>query len=77
MEPEKMNGQELVDYAARVLRVHAQASEVLEDPAIAMQWMLRPSVLLNGDRPLDALAAQAGYDRVQSLLVRLEHGVGI
>ncbi|TDN62430.1 antitoxin Xre/MbcA/ParS toxin-binding domain-containing protein [Paraburkholderia sp. BL10I2N1] len=70
-------GQDLADHAARVLSVHAQASEVLEDPAIAMQWMLRPAVLLDSNRPLDALATQSGYDRVRDLLMRLEHGIGI
>ncbi|WP_429488130.1 antitoxin Xre/MbcA/ParS toxin-binding domain-containing protein [Paraburkholderia sp. RAU6.4a] len=69
--------QELADHAARVLSVHAKASDVLEDPAIAMQWMLRPTVLMVGDRPPDALATQSGYDRVRDLLMRLERGSGI
>jgi uncharacterized protein (DUF2384 family) len=56
--------------------MHAQASNVLADPALAMQWMLRPTVL-NGARPLDALATPGGYERVRDLLTRLEHGMGL
>jgi uncharacterized protein (DUF2384 family) len=70
-------GPERADYAARVLSLHAQASDVLADPALAMQWMLRPTVVLNGARPLDALATPGGYERVRALLTRLEHGMGL
>jgi putative toxin-antitoxin system antitoxin component (TIGR02293 family) len=68
-------GPERADHEARVLSMHAQASDVLADPVLAMQWMLRPTVLLNGARPLDALATPGGYERVRDLLTRLDMGI--
>lgn len=77
MKPDMLTDRELADHAARVLGVYAQASEVFEDVAVAMQWMLRPTVLLDGERPFDVLATQSGYDRVRVLLERLEHGISV
>ena len=65
------------DRAARTMLIHAQAADVLEDKSLASQWMLRTNVELSGERPLDMLDTQSGYDRVRDILLRLEHGVGV
>jgi putative toxin-antitoxin system antitoxin component (TIGR02293 family) len=65
------------DHATRVLSVQAQAGDVFEDPARAMQWMLCPHPELDGRSPLDASSTQSGYDRVCALLTRFAHGIGV
>lgn len=65
------------DRVARILIVHSQAADVLEDAKLASQWMLHPNALLGGERPLDMLDTQAGYDRVRDILMRFEYGVGV
>jgi putative toxin-antitoxin system antitoxin component (TIGR02293 family) len=64
-------------YATNVLNIQAIAFDVLEDKHLAMQWLLTPNVLLNENRPIDALATERGCERVRQLLARLEHGVGL
>ncbi|WP_211453062.1 type II RES/Xre toxin-antitoxin system antitoxin [Collimonas antrihumi] len=65
------------DRAARTVLIYAQAKDVLEDGKLAAEWLQRPSVELRGERPLDMLDTQTGFDRVRDVLVRLEHGVGV
>lgn len=65
------------DRAARTVLIYGQARDVLEQDKLAAAWLQRPSVELGGERPLDMLDTQAGYDRVRDILVRLEHGVGV
>jgi putative toxin-antitoxin system antitoxin component (TIGR02293 family) len=67
----------LAEYAKRVLHVQALAGEIFEDATRAMQWMLCPSAMLEGGRPLDALSTQAGHERVCDVLTRLASGVGL
>ncbi|ANB78126.1 hypothetical protein AYM40_37815 (plasmid) [Paraburkholderia phytofirmans OLGA172] len=66
----------LAEHARRILNVQALAGETFGDSVRAMQWMLHPHAMLNGCRPLDVMATQAGYDRVCDVLTRLEHGIG-
>jgi putative toxin-antitoxin system antitoxin component (TIGR02293 family) len=65
------------DRAARTMLIYAQARDVLEDSKLAAGWLLRPNVQLSGERPLDMLDTQTGFDRVRDILVRLEHGVTV
>jgi putative toxin-antitoxin system antitoxin component (TIGR02293 family) len=65
------------DRAARTMLAYAQAKDVLEDDKLAAEWLLRPNVQLQDERPLDMLDTQTGFDRVRDLLVRLEHGVSV
>src|SRR5260370_19166515 len=63
------------DRAARTLLIYAQARDVLEDDKLAGEWLQRPNVELRGERPIDMLDTQTGFDRVRALLLRPEHGV--
>ncbi len=64
------------DRIARVIYVFEEAKDVFEDAADASDWLQRPNALLDGQRPLDVLDTQPGYDRVREVLVRLVQGVG-
>jgi putative toxin-antitoxin system antitoxin component (TIGR02293 family) len=57
--------------------IYAQATDVLEDEKLAAEWLMRPNVQLRGERPLDMLDTQTGFDRVRDLLMRLEYGVTV
>jgi putative toxin-antitoxin system antitoxin component (TIGR02293 family) len=72
---DRLSGSES-DRIARVVYVFEQAKDVFEDEADASGWLQRPNALLDGQRPLDVLDTQPGYDRVRDILVRLEQGVG-
>jgi putative toxin-antitoxin system antitoxin component (TIGR02293 family) len=65
------------DRAARTMLIFAQATDVLEDDKLAAEWLMRPNVQLRGERPLDMLDTQTGFDRVRDILMRLEYGVTV
>ena len=65
------------DRVARTLLIYFDAEEVLEDASAAGRWLVHAHAELGGERPLDMLDTQAGYDRVRDLLLRLEYGVGL
>src|SRR5258708_3489339 len=65
------------DRVARTMLIYAQAKDVLEDEKLAAEWLMRPNVQLRGERPLDMLDTQTGFDRVRDILMRLEYGVTV
>ena len=55
--------------------VLAKAIELLGDAALAADWLSRPALALNGQRPADLLSSAEGAREVHDFLSRLEHGV--
>ena len=53
----------------------AKASEILGSQAGAEEWLDRPAIGLNQQRPIDLLATPAGAKLVEDYLERLEFGV--
>lgn len=53
----------------------AKATEVFGSQAEAEQWLERPAIGLNQNRPIDLLATAAGVELVEDHLRRLEYGV--
>ena len=53
----------------RVLRL---AERVLGDPALARQWLNRPSVQLGGRAPMEVLGSEDGARRVEELLTQID-----
>lgn len=64
------------EHAIRVLEVQTLAVSVFGDTLLAMRWMLTKTPLLGGLRPIDAAATEAGKERILTLLLRVENGVG-
>lgn len=60
---------------ARLMRVIALASGVLESQDNARQWLQRPLKVLGGRTPLAMIATEPGAREVEHVLGRLEHGV--
>lgn len=63
------------DRLYRFARLYALAEEVLEGGEQAREWLRSPQLGLNHRIPLDLMRTEAGAREVESLLVRIEHGV--
>jgi putative toxin-antitoxin system antitoxin component (TIGR02293 family) len=55
--------------------VLVRATQVLGSQQEAEQWLERPAIGLDQQRPIDLLATPAGVKLVEELLERLEYGV--
>jgi putative toxin-antitoxin system antitoxin component (TIGR02293 family) len=63
------------DRLVRLARVFAHAADVFETDADAAGWFKDSNRALGGGRPLDLLDTDAGVQRVDGLLTRIQHGV--
>jgi putative toxin-antitoxin system antitoxin component (TIGR02293 family) len=63
------------DALFRYSELFRHAVEVLEDEAEAREWMRSPQYGLGGQIPLDLARTTPGFNEVQKLLTRLDHGV--
>jgi putative toxin-antitoxin system antitoxin component (TIGR02293 family) len=63
------------DRLYRVARVTARATEVFEDAGKAAHWLRRSNRALGYRVPIDLLDNNAGEDQVETILIRIEHGV--
>jgi putative toxin-antitoxin system antitoxin component (TIGR02293 family) len=60
---------------ARLMRLIALASVVLESEQNARDWLRKPLRVLEGKTPLETSATEPGAREVEHVLGRLEHGV--
>lgn len=63
------------DLIARTVLIHELATDVLENPKLGSEWMLKRSIHLRDEAPLDMLDTQTGYDCVRNILLQLAYGV--
>lgn len=63
------------DRLYRFARLFALAEQVLEDGDAAREWLHEEQVGLGGRTPVEMMRTEAGAREVESLLVRIEHGV--
>ncbi|HET8577466.1 MAG TPA: antitoxin Xre-like helix-turn-helix domain-containing protein [Methylomirabilota bacterium] len=63
------------DRLVRLARVAAVAEDVLETREIASEWLRTPNSALGGHAPFDQLGSDLGAEQVETLLVRIDHGV--
>ena len=73
---ERLNSGE-ADLAARTLLIYAQARDVFEDATAAATWLKLPHIELRGERPIDMIDTQSGYDRVRDILMKIEYGTAV
>ena len=59
----------------RLARVVSRASEVIDDPAAAVDWLKSPNAALRGNAPLSLLDTDIGAENVLDTLGRIGHGV--
>jgi putative toxin-antitoxin system antitoxin component (TIGR02293 family) len=63
------------DRTVRMLRVYANAIEMIGDQDKAMEWLRAPNRTLGGERPLDLLDTDRGARMVEDVLRRIACGV--
>jgi putative toxin-antitoxin system antitoxin component (TIGR02293 family) len=64
------------DRLLRAARVFARAIDLFEgDREAALEWLSEPQTALGGAVPLDFARSEVGAREVESLALRLEHGV--
>jgi putative toxin-antitoxin system antitoxin component (TIGR02293 family) len=63
------------DRLVRYARILEIATEVFEDAHKARSWLKRPQFGLAGQVPLELMRTEVGAREVESLLMRIEHGV--
>ena len=63
------------DRLVRYARILEIATEVFGDTQKARSWLKRPQFGLAGKIPLELMKSEAGAREVESLLMRIEHGV--
>lgn len=59
----------------RAARIFALAADVLESKENARKWMHSPQLSLGGKVPSELLSTDAGTEKVENLLIRIEYGV--
>jgi putative toxin-antitoxin system antitoxin component (TIGR02293 family) len=65
------------DRLSRVLRMIEEAEITFDDPVKAHAWLRRPTVLLDGETPLDRLDTDVGTRQVEELLGRIAYGLAV
>jgi putative toxin-antitoxin system antitoxin component, TIGR02293 family len=63
------------DRIYRFARLFALAEHVLEDKDAARDWLREKQVGLGAHSPIELMRTEAGAREIESLLVRIEHGV--
>jgi putative toxin-antitoxin system antitoxin component (TIGR02293 family) len=63
------------DRVARTAGIAALAQRVFGDAEIAREWLLTPNPALGHEAPLRMLRTGSGARLVESVLIRIEHGV--
>lgn len=58
-----------------VTSVYELATRTLGSQEAAKIWLNSPQLGLGGNRPVDLLTTESGREQVETLLLRLEHGV--
>jgi hypothetical protein len=61
--------------AEQVKAATSLATDVFEDPAVAEKWLNDPNLATDNLPPLVLLGTPEGFDRVKTLLQRIEYGV--
>ena len=63
------------DRLTRILRVIAEAAETFGARDKARLWLRRPNQALGGEAPLEMLDTDTGTRQVETLLLRIGHGI--
>jgi putative toxin-antitoxin system antitoxin component (TIGR02293 family) len=68
---------EIADFPppARLMTLAVHAGEVFANQEKALHWLQAPNPSLEGKTPLEAARTEQGYQAVEDILVRIEHGV--
>ena len=51
------------------------AAAVMHDRRLALEWLLEPNLATENVAPVDCLETPHGYEKVENLLMRIQHGM--
>jgi len=74
-DPDRHLSSQASDRLYRLARIYQLASDVLEDPEAAREWLRSPQIGLDNRVPMDLMTSEAGSREVEALLIRIEYGV--
>ncbi len=60
---------------ARLMSISVHAGEVFANHEKAIHWLQSPNPSLDGKSPLEAAQTDCGFQEVEDILIRIEHGV--
>ena len=63
------------DRLIHLAEVYAKGKELFDSFDHFNEWLDRPSIDLEGEKPIDLIQSQAGLNQLLTLLGRLEHGI--
>jgi len=63
------------DRAFRFARIAARVEEIFGDAETAQDWISAPNRALEGVSPIDIMDTDAGVERIEEILTRVERGV--
>lgn len=63
------------DPLARLGTITQLATAVMHDPRLALEWLLTPNLATENIAPVDYLQKPEGYEKVENLLHRIQHGM--
>lgn len=63
------------DRVTRFFRVYQKAVDTFGTPEAAKTWLFRATRTLQGRRPVDLLDTEEGARLIESLLLRIDHGL--
>lgn len=63
------------DHLYRVANVLTLATDILGDRHKVLRWLNKPNRALNGNTPMSRLDTHIGYEQVEDILFRIEHGI--
>jgi putative toxin-antitoxin system antitoxin component (TIGR02293 family) len=58
-----------------LISISARAGEVFANQEKALHWLRSPNPSLEGRTPLEVAGTDEGYQEVEDILTRIEHGV--
>lgn len=61
--------------AERVALLEAKLAQLLGDETLERHWLQTPREIFRGRTPLETAQTEAGFQEVEALLLRVEHGV--
>jgi putative toxin-antitoxin system antitoxin component (TIGR02293 family) len=63
------------DRVRRLVRMIIETECTFDSETKAHTWLRRPNALLGGETPLNRLDTDAGTKQVETLLMRIDHGI--
>ena len=63
------------DRLIHLAELYAKGKELFDSFAYFNEWLNRPSIDLQGEKPIDSIQTRKGVDELLAILGRMEHGI--